>query len=296
VSSSGQKGKEAGLGVTALGAYLVGWVVFLIVLNVGALFAWMVMEHGVDGLTVELLGSLDVNDMPGSLLVVNTFLQFVGMGAMAMAAVVFMNVARTRLSLEPTGVARALALRGITLPMAVLALLGGATVGWLPGIVASWLREALPFLDLGALTLVTESITTGPILQRAGMILVVSLFGPVVEEITFRGFVWDALDRWMPTWLVLVGTSLLFSLFHMDPVQGIPLLFTGAFFAWLRWMSGSLLAPVLVHIVNNSLAVALQLAGVEDSSTPIGLFMGLVTIGFAVAAWFARAKPEAAGD
>jgi membrane protease YdiL (CAAX protease family) len=96
----------------------------------------------------------------------------------------------------------------------------------------------------------------------------------------------------MPPLLVWLGTSLLFSLYHMSLIQSLALLFTGAFIGFLRWTSGSIWPAIAAHGSNNLLATIAVWSGVAagDGAIPwwsAGL-SGLLTVGLCVYAWRIR--------
>ena len=97
----------------------------------------------------------------------------------------------------------------------------------------------------------------------------VCLVAPVVEELVFRGWLWDALaerSRW-PGWLACAMTTVLFSAYHLDPVQSPAVLTTGAVLGVVRLRTGSVVPCIVVHAVNNSLAVALVVLGIDGGPT-----------------------------
>lgn len=90
-------------------------------------------------------------------------------------------------------------------------------------------------------------------------ILSMTIIGPVLEEMLFRG----GIEGWMlrsgksPA-MAIVISALIFGLIHMNPVQ-IPFAFVlGLLFGWLYYRTGSLLPAILGHILNNSLAVVMN--------------------------------------
>ncbi len=158
----------------------------------------------------------------------------------------------------------------------ILALLAGLSVGLFPGWVAEQLRLYLPQIDLGALDMISDMLTSGPLWERALMALAVCVAAPLFEELVFRGFLWDALNRSMPAWLVWILTSLIFAAYHLDPVQASAVVFTGAVLGWLRWTTGSVWPGVVMHAANNTLATvaATVWASSEEPLTPWwGAFM-----------------------
>lgn len=88
-----------------------------------------------------------------------------------------------------------------------------------------------------------------------GMIASVCVVGPIYEEIVFRGFLQTGLRRVLPPWLAVVVVGLLFGFMH-GAVYGLPLALMGMFFGYLRERDDSMLAPILAHILHNSVTVA----------------------------------------
>ncbi len=176
-----------------------------------------------------------------------------------------------------------------------VALLMGFTTGWFPGWMAAWMRE---FFDLGdgSLELITSVLTSGPIVWRVYAGLWIALGAALVEEMIFRGFLWDTLERaGLRPGAVWIVTSLLFAANHLDPVQSTALVFTALTLGWLRMTSGSLLPCVLVHAVNNSLGVAAAWLGLEDGEMDLGVaLLGLgITLALWAVAWRLRASEAA---
>ena len=105
------------------------------------------------------------------------------------------------------------------------------------------------------------------------------------EEVLFRGVLFAAWARVGRTSAAVLGSSLVFGLWHVPPtivaleLNGVAVAsaagvlgvaggvvvtaVAGLLFAWLRWASGSLLAPVLAHTATN---VAGLLAAVAVSA------------------------------
>lgn len=221
---------------------------------------------------------------------------FFGFGAFAVFGALLALGLRWRLR-------HALALRMPPLGIMIIALVGGLCVGLLPGWIAGQLSEAFPDLaNSGTLEAIAELLTGGPWFGRVLLIVTIVVGAPVLEEICFRGLLWNAVERIAPglygQGLAFVITSLAFAVAHADPIQSPALLFTAFFLGWLRLMSGSLWPCILAHFVNNALAatLGLVLAGTEDD---VGPSLWLALAGFAVTmivtgiAIFARRRPFA---
>ena len=140
----------------------------------------------------------------------------------------------------------------------------GVTVGWLPGWFAGWLRELLPWLDLGALELIEDALTGGtPLLRLVAGFWIVAGAG-LFEELVFRGLLWRLLLRSASPVAVWLATSLLFAVYHMDPVQSLALIPTALALGWLRLRTGSLWPCVTVHMLNNGLGVLAVWIGLSE--------------------------------
>lgn len=80
------------------------------------------------------------------------------------------------------------------------------------------------------------------------------VIAPVTEEILFRGIILERLRRYGDIFAVL-SSAMMFSLLH-GALQSFPSAFiSGVFFALISIYSGSPLASMIVHAVNNALSV-----------------------------------------
>jgi len=123
-------------------------------------------------------------------------------------------------------------------------------------------------ITLGSLTVllrppVTESPIEELILDRRALILVL-LLGPIAEELVFRGFLYPLLARSLGPWLGIVATAIPFALLHGAQSEWtwqllVPIGVAGIVFGVVRYVSGSTVAAMLVHVGYNSTAVALYL-------------------------------------
>lgn len=222
--------------------------------------------------------------MGAGLLGLATILQFVGMLGIAAALAAFTG--------RP--MPEAFALRAPTVGAIAAGALGGLTVGVFPGKIAEQLMEQLPQLNLGNLEMINTILSEGPWSGRLVLAFGVVVLAPLVEELVFRGFLWDALSKALPMPLVWIGTSVLFAMYHVDPVHVAAVLFTGLFLGWLRWMGGSVWACVLAHGVNNALAASMAMiygAELAEAHLPwwAAILAGLVTVGFGALALIRRA-------
>jgi membrane protease YdiL (CAAX protease family) len=83
---------------------------------------------------------------------------------------------------------------------------------------------------------------------------------PFVEELTFRGFIFNALRRYLPVWAAVLASAILFGLAHWEPGNAgaiLPLVAAGVVLALVYWRTGSLVASMLTHAMFNSVTVVL---------------------------------------
>jgi membrane protease YdiL (CAAX protease family) len=194
----------------------------------------------------------------------------------------------------------AFALRRPRIGVLAAGLFGGLVVGVFPGWIAEQLMEYLPALDFGNLQIIERALVEGSLGSRLPLLFAVVVLAPLVEELIFRGFLFDALTRPLTRWGAWIATSVLFAAYHVDPVHVIAVLFTGMFLGWLRLTGASIWPCVLAHAMNNGLAACLSLAFGEDldavEATALqAALMACVTLAIAGGAWVARVRHDSGG-
>lgn len=132
------------------------------------------------------------------------------------------------------------------LGLSVIAIL---SCGWLLSILMSHLRWIPNIME-----------QSFDILQSGwGGILAIAIIGPVLEEVLFRGAITKALlQQYSPTKAILIS-ALIFGIFHINPAQILPAFLFGLLFAWTYYKTASLIPCILMHILNNSLSVYINL-------------------------------------
>lgn len=90
---------------------------------------------------------------------------------------------------------------------------------------------------------------------RLMLVLLACVLGPIGEELFFRGYIYRFVDlRFGPTPALWV-TSVWFGIMH-GLEYALPLTLMGFLFGHLRRRTGGLAAPILAHMLHNSLTVA----------------------------------------
>lgn len=102
-------------------------------------------------------------------------------------------------------------------------------------------------------------------LAMVAFALAVMVGAPIVEEVAFRGMVYNSLRKRGvgAVWTILVS-AVVFAAFHLEPVRFFILLPIGVLYGWLRWKTGALGAPIIAHMVNNGPAAVVLLLGLPE--------------------------------
>lgn len=96
------------------------------------------------------------------------------------------------------------------------------------------------------------------------VVFVVAFVPAIVEEFLFRGLVQKSFDKAVPPVASALLTGTIFGIFHLNPFEVVPLIGIGCFLGFLRYRSASMLLPMLMHFLNNLLAVIAVTFNVGD--------------------------------
>ena len=121
-------------------------------------------------------------------------------------------------------------------------------------------------------------------------LLLMAVLPALSEEITFRGVLQRLLNFQLSTFnshLAIWLTSIIFSAIHMQFYGFVPRMLMGALFGYMLVWTGSLWVPMLMHFVNNAMAVLLYFIANKanwdmDKIDAIGtgntLWLGIVSV------------------
>lgn len=105
--------------------------------------------------------------------------------------------------------------------------------------------------------LITEAFLSGS--TYSGLFInlfVIALIPAIGEELLFRGFFQKIFIEWTKnTHFGILLSAVLFSAFHLQFYGFVPRMLMGVYFGYLFVWTGSIWLPVIVHFVNNSMAV-----------------------------------------
>lgn len=86
------------------------------------------------------------------------------------------------------------------------------------------------------------------------------IMAPISEELMYRVILQGSLQRWMPPWAAIAGSSVLFSAVHGFP-DAVSLLPLAGILGFLYWRTGSYLAVVTTHAAFNGFNILMALLG-----------------------------------
>jgi membrane protease YdiL (CAAX protease family) len=92
-----------------------------------------------------------------------------------------------------------------------------------------------------------------------GLIATAVFFAPFVEELIFRGFIFNALLRYVPVGIAAAVSGIIFGLAHFDRAAFFPLACGGVVLAIVYYRTGSLVSSMLTHGTFNAANVVLVL-------------------------------------
>jgi len=111
------------------------------------------------------------------------------------------------------------------------------------------LMYLIPISDfLGGFDEASQVLYSGGFLAE---ILVVGLLVPVIEEILFRGIVYERMKRCMSVKMAAFWTTLFFAVFHGNLPQGVYAFLLGMLMLYVRERYQTMAAPILFHIGAN---------------------------------------------
>lgn len=95
-------------------------------------------------------------------------------------------------------------------------------------------------------------------------LFVLSLAGPAVEEMFYRYFLISGLTKYVPAWLAIILSSLLFAVLHISSLHisefmnVLPHFFMGAALGVIYYKTNNIIFPILLHALNNFSALLPQ--------------------------------------
>lgn len=131
------------------------------------------------------------------------------------------------------------------------------------GLLYSWLSDAFNSSDI-ILQNDSNIMNAIKILPPVFAFFIMSLAGPAVEEMFYRRFLISTLIKYIPPWLSILLSSLLFAVLHVSSFQAseffnvLPHFFMGIAMGIIYYKTNNLIYPILIHVFNNFSALLPQ--------------------------------------
>lgn len=107
--------------------------------------------------------------------------------------------------------------------------------------------------------------------------ITVGIFGPIIEEIIFRGLILNELKKVSPVIAAVIIQAVLFGAYHMNPLQSSYAFVVGIVLGLVAVLTRSIWAPILVHVFFNSVNVIIDKA-LEANPEQQTQFFGVYTL------------------
>ncbi|TCS95435.1 CPBP family intramembrane glutamic endopeptidase [Hazenella coriacea] len=139
--------------------------------------------------------------------------------------------------------------------------------GWVTFFLDSWITKPVAdFFHIELMSWREETINQGiDVATVRGPLflffqwLMIGLIGVFAEEFFFRGMIYEAIANDTGKWMGVLFSSSLFALFHVDIALLAPLFVLGLILGGLKVYFKSLWAPIIFHVLNNSMSVWIQI-------------------------------------
>ena len=90
-------------------------------------------------------------------------------------------------------------------------------------------------------------------------LLTIVIISPIMEEVIFRGRLYNLLGHTASPFMAAFLSSLVFATIHMQPIIIIDGFLSGMLFSYMYLLKRSIILPILLHICNNMIAYGLQI-------------------------------------
>jgi hypothetical protein len=103
--------------------------------------------------------------------------------------------------------------------------------------------------------------------QREWILIILGavIVASVAEESLFRGFLQVSLEKKGDVTRAVLLSSLTWMLIHMNLYWAVQIFFTGIFIGFIAWRTNSVIPPIIVHSVNNLIAILYLGLGEESN-------------------------------
>ena len=96
-------------------------------------------------------------------------------------------------------------------------------------------------------------------------IITLVIIGPIMEELMFRGVIYNRLKRFNEEKIAMYITALMFGIYHFNLVQGLYTFVLSLLLTYVLEKYNTIIAPMVVHIVANGMAVVTNYSSISDT-------------------------------
>lgn len=89
--------------------------------------------------------------------------------------------------------------------------------------------------------------------------IVIVILAPITEELIFRGILFEEINRLFDYKFAIFSTALLFGIYHFNILQGVNTFVMALILAMIYYYRKNILDSILIHMVNNFLALILSI-------------------------------------
>lgn len=89
--------------------------------------------------------------------------------------------------------------------------------------------------------------------------IVIVILAPITEELIFRGILFEEINRLFDYKFAIFSTALLFGIYHFNILQGVNTFAMALILAIVYYYRKNILDSILIHMVNNFLALILSI-------------------------------------
>ena len=149
----------------------------------------------------------------------------------------------------------------------ILPVILGITISLIYNITIFNLNNLIYFTDnyeISNIPIIIEIISSG-------------IIGPILEELVFRGIVYNKLKEFNKPMVAIILTSVVFALFHSDIINSIYAFGVSFILIYLYEKYKTLKAPIIMHIALN-ITIILMLRLIIMNFLPFNLYLLIVSI------------------
>ena len=136
----------------------------------------------------------------------------------------------------------------------IFSILGIVSVGIISGFFIAFLAKIINPVD-GGISIVNEYINSGSLFLT---IQAAVIFAPIIEELLFRGIIFNRINSKWNIWVAILISALIFGFIHFNLLQGLNAFIIGLALAYVYAKTRSLWICIFTHSFNNLLSIICQ--------------------------------------